>query len=101
MVGHRAVAQGPSERTSVIVALSDRADFDQFSPGYRPDQRANANPQAWGYLNRGVAGYVQSLERRHGFSAEHVYSAALRGFSATLTPRQIQDLQNDPDVAYI
>jgi hypothetical protein len=65
------------------------------------DDRAAANPDAWGYLDRGVAGMVQAIEARQGFRADHVYSHALRGFSARLTARQIQDLENDPNVALI
>jgi subtilisin family serine protease len=44
---------------------------------------------------------VQTLERGHGFRADHVYSASLRGFAARLTGRQIADLQNDPRIAHI
>ena len=99
---HRAAAQGPPAPTfPAIVVFAENAILDQFAAAYRPDQRANANPEAWGYLNRGVAWYVQALERTHGFSADHVYSAALRGFAARLNPRQLQDLQNDANVAYI
>ena len=75
--------------------------FQSFAAEYRPDDRAAANPRAWGYLNRGVAGAAQSLERRHGFRAEHVFSAAIRGFSSRLTARQIADLEDDPTVAYV
>lgn len=41
------------------------------------------------------------LERASGFRAEHVYSAAVRGFAARMTARQIADLENDPMVAYV
>ncbi len=44
---------------------------------------------------------MQALEGREGFQAEHVYSAALRGFSARLTARQIAALEDDPTVASI
>jgi subtilisin family serine protease len=72
-----------------------------FAPNYHADDRAAANPAAWNYLDRGVVGTVQTLENLHGFLADHVYSAAIRGFSARLTARQIQDLRNDSMVAYI
>ena len=36
-----------------------------------------------------------------GFRAEHVFSAAIRGFSARLTTRQIQALENNPWVNYV
>jgi subtilisin family serine protease len=95
------MAQRPAVTFPVIVVFHEDAPFDSFAPGYRADGRAAANPDAWGYVNRGVAGAVQALEARQGFQAEHVYSAALRGFSARLTARQIADLEDDPSVDYI
>jgi subtilisin family serine protease len=85
----------------VIVVLDNAAPFDLFRGNYRADERAAAEPAAWNYLDRGVAGLVQAMEARAGFRAEHVYSHALRGFSAHLTAQQIVDLQSDPDVALI
>jgi subtilisin family serine protease len=85
----------------VIVVLHDDAAFESFAPGYRADERAAAHPEAWGYLNRGVAGTVQALERRQGFRADHVYSSAIRGFSARLNQRQIDALRDDTMVASI
>ena len=85
----------------VIVVFHDSAPFQSFEGEYRADDRALANPAAWGYLARGVAGATQAFERRHGFRADHVFSAAIRGFSAALTARQIADLENDPMVSYI
>jgi subtilisin family serine protease len=95
------MAQRPAATFPVIVIFHEDAPFDSFAPGYRADARSAADPDAWGYLNRGVAGAVQALEARQGFRAEQVYSAALRGFSAQLTARQIADLEDDPSVAYI
>ena len=94
-------AQRPQVAFPVIVVFDDNAPLQNFAGQYRPDDRAQANPAAWGYLDRRVGGAVQSLERRHGFRSEHVYSAALRGFSARLTARQIADLEDDPMVAYV
>jgi subtilisin family serine protease len=95
------LAQRPTATFPVIVVFHENAPLDGFAPGFRPDERAAANPAAWGYLNRGVAGAVQALEARDGFRAEHVFSAALRGFSARLTARQIADLEDDPNVALV
>ena len=94
-------AQRPQLTLPVIVVFDDTAPLHGFAAQYRPDDRAQANPAAWGYLDRRVGGAVQSLERRHGFRAEHVYSAALRGFAARLTARQIADLEDDPIVSYV
>ena len=94
------LAQGQGQ-FPVIVVFADNARFQDFATLYRPDQRAAANPPAWAYVNRGVAGAVQYLERRGGFQAEHVFSHSIRGFAARLTTRQIQDLENDTLVRYI
>jgi subtilisin family serine protease len=88
-------------RLPVIVVFNDGVNFQGFAASYRPDQRAAADPPAWGYLDRGVAGAVQGLERGNGFQADHVFSHSIRGFSASLTARQIQDLENNPMVQNI
>lgn len=95
------LAQRPAATFPVIVVFHESAPLEGFAPGFRADERASDNPAAWGYLNRGVAGAVQALEARDGFRAEHVFSAALRGFSARLTARQIADLEDDPNVALV
>ena len=95
------LAQRPAATFPVIVVFNDDVSFDGFAPMFRADARAAANPAAWNYVNRGVAGRIQALEARERFQAEHVYSAALRGFSARLTARQIASLEDDPDVASI
>lgn len=99
--GQVASAQRPQISLPVIVVFQDTAPFDLFSDTYRPDDRAQGDPDAWGYLNRGVAGMTQALERAHGFRAQHVYSHAVRGFSGRLTARQIADLEDDYRVAYV
>jgi aqualysin 1 len=85
-------------RFPVIVVFEDDV---QLSGTYTPDARAAANPAAWAYLDRGVAGAVQGLERTHGFQADHVYSHSIRGFAARLTSRQLSILENDPRVKYV
>jgi hypothetical protein len=95
---------GEAQRASafpVIVVLHDDAPVYGFAAQYRADARAQADPVAWGYLDRDVAGAVQALEARGGFRADHVYSHALKGFSARLTARQIDELELDPMVAYV
>jgi len=93
-LGQRSEATFP-----VIVVFNDNAGFQRFSGRYLPDDRAGANPAGWDYLDFGVAGAVQALEASHGFRATHVYSAAVRGFAARLTARQIANLENDSTVA--
>jgi len=96
-----ATPQRPASTFPVIVVFKADAPLDQFRGDYHPDDRAAANPQAWGYQNRGVAGAVQNLERGLGFRSDHVYSAAIRGFSARLNTTQIQALENNPWVNYV
>jgi subtilisin family serine protease len=97
------VAAQPSAPTTepVIVVFREDAPFQNFREQHRPDERGRANPPAWDYLDPGVVGAVQALEARQGFRAEHVYSAALRGFSARLTTSQIEALSRNPMVASI
>jgi subtilisin family serine protease len=85
----------------VVVVFHENTPFAAYTAAYHADERAQGNPDGWGYLNRGVAGLTQSLEQRHGFRANHVFSAALQGFSATLTARQIADLESDPAVEFV
>jgi subtilisin family serine protease len=94
-------AQPTTGTFPVIVVFRDDLSLQQHQGSYHADDRAQANPEAWDYLDRGVAGAVQLIEARHGFRAEHVYGASIRGFSARLTARQIADVESDPTVAYV
>ena len=85
----------------VIVVFEEATDFRGFENSYRADDRAQDNPAAWNYQDRGVAGFVQDLERGRGFRADFVYSRALKGFAARLSAQQIADLENDPRVAFV
>ena len=84
------VAQRPAASFPVIVVFRNGVDLSSHRADFRVDERAAADPDAWGYLNRDVVGSVMALERRHGFRADHVYSAAVRGFAARLSARQIE-----------
>ena len=101
LLSHSGSAQQRGVSIPVIVVFEDATDFSGFAGFYRADDRAQANAAAWNYLDRGVAGFVQELERGRGFRADHVYSRALKGFSARLTAQQIADLENDARVAYV
>jgi len=94
-------AQPAAGTFPVIIVFHDSVAFHNFRGFFHADDRARANPPAWDYLDRGVAGAVQALEVTHGFRADHIYTAALRGFAARLTARQIDALENDPTVAYV
>jgi subtilisin family serine protease len=101
MTRSEAVAQRPSASFSVIVVFDENAAFQNYRANYRADERAAANPPAWGYLNRDVVGTVMALEAEHGFRADHVYSRVIRGFAARMTARQIDALENSSMVKYI
>ena len=91
---------GQQAEQAFIVVFHDDLPFGAFAAG-RADDRARSNPAAWQYLDRRVLGIVQLMERQYGFSADHVYSATVRGFAARLTSEQIAELRRDPLVAYI
>ncbi len=93
--------QRPAAAFDVIVVFRDGVDFGNFRAAGEADPRGAADPAGWGYLDRGVLGAVQALERGRGFNASHVFSAALRGFSARLTPAQIVALESDGRIAYV
>jgi aqualysin 1 len=95
------LAQRPAGSFPVIVVFRGNAPLANHRADFRADERAAADPDAWRYLDRDVVGSVMALERRHGFRADHVYSAALRGFAARLTGRQIDALEQDPEIALV
>jgi subtilisin family serine protease len=95
------MAQQSAARFPVIVVLHEQASLQSFRDSYRTDDRERANPELWHYLDRGVMGAVQTIERTYGFRAEQVYSSVLPGFAARLTARQVDELEHDPRVAYV
>lgn len=94
-------ASASQASSAVIVVFQDQVDFSASTGNYQPDERAAADPPGWGYLDRGVAGFVQELEFRHAFRANEVYSHSIRGFAAMLTRVQVAALRNDPNVRYV
>jgi aqualysin 1 len=101
LLGYIAVARAQESGTSMIVVFRAQASFDDFRAVYQADERERQHPEGWRYLDRSVLGAIQALEAALGFRADHVYSAALRGFAARLTGQQIGVLANHPLVAYI
>jgi len=99
--GPAASAQRNAAGFATIVVFDDNAQLDSFAQEYQVDDREAGDPDAWGYVQREVKGATQHLERQHGFRASHAYSAAIRGFAARLTARQIADIEDDPLVAYV
>jgi subtilisin family serine protease len=48
-----------------------------------------------------VDGETDARERARGFRARHRYRSAVKGFSAALSPGQVRQLREDPEVAYV
>ena len=71
------------------------------------DERSDAAEVPGRYIvtfNRtaeGPAAETDLRERRQGFKAEYVYKRAVEGFSAELSPRQVDRLEADPEVAAV
>jgi aqualysin 1 len=95
------IADSADATKAVIVVFKPGTSFDEFRGDARPDDRALAEPDAWNYLDRGVTGATQRLEGKHRFKAKHVYSHVVKGFAGNLTKKQVDDLKEDPVVAYI
>jgi subtilisin family serine protease len=100
-LGYTDVVWAEESGISMIVVFRTQATFDNSRDEYQADEREGQHPEAWSYLNRDVLAAVQALEKALGFRADHVYSAALRGFAARLTDQQIDLLNRHPWVAYI
>jgi aqualysin 1 len=100
-LGYTDVVWAEESGISMIVVFRTQATFDNSRDEYQADEREGRYPEAWSYLNRDILAAVQALEKALGFRADHVYSAALRGFAARLTDQQIDLLNRHPWVAYI
>ena len=96
-----ALAQpGAPAKFPVIVKFNDDYNFESTRGSFRADARlANVPEQA--YLNPGVVGLTQALERQLGFQAAQFYSAAVKGFAASLTAQQIGELERHPAVELV
>jgi subtilisin family serine protease len=82
-----------------IVQFKDAVVFDNHVADFTDDARFRSERHR--YHARGVLGAMLALERRHGFRADAVFSRALKGFAAPLTPGQWRRLSTDPLVASI
>ena len=97
--------QGAPALFDVIVVFAETAP-DLTGPG-RSDRapgqtnRPGSDSDVSAYLSPEVTALVNAYETRLGFRAQHVYSAALRGFAARLSAPQIVELESDPAVAYV
>jgi subtilisin family serine protease len=85
----RAVAKAP-------VSVIDRAP-EVRAQGLVPEQYI----VVFNKSVRNAPGLVNTLARRHGFSVQHVYQFALKGFSASMSPEAANALAKNPNVAYV
>src|SRR4051794_30128211 len=100
-----AIAQSPRAPAAagdvrVIVTFRDDARLDSYASAFVADERLQDRAR-FGYHSRSVLGAIMTLERRHGFRARAFYSAALRGFAATMTPQTAARLAADPLVGAV
>jgi subtilisin family serine protease len=93
-----AVTEAQQPRRYIVQFKADVA-FEDFAAEYTDDVRFNVARHR--YHTRGVLGAMMALERRHGFRADAVFSAALKGFAGPLTPGQVRRLRADPLVVSI
>lgn len=94
-------AQRRAARFPVLVVFKEEAPLYLFRDRAQPEEYLRFDSPALNYLDPDVVGAVRALESAHGFRADQLYSAALRGFSARLTADQIRELEDNPDVAYV
>jgi hypothetical protein len=99
LLGYTGSGRPQEGAVSTVVDFHVRAAFEGFRGVYQADERERQHPEGWRYLEPDVLGAVQALEAALGFRADHVYSAALRGFAARLTAPQIGALATHPFVA--
>lgn len=50
---------------------------------------------------RDTSGVTHDMEHAHSLGIQHEYSSALRGFAATVPAAELQQLKNDPRVAFV
>jgi len=84
-------------RQPYIVVLNDDDSPDRFV-GFR--QLAQATTQRREERERTVE-HISRVARNHRLGVTDVYTSAVRGFSAELTPAQIQGLTHDPSVSAV
>lgn len=94
-------AESRARAKSMIVIFNPDTPFQRYRAEAREDERQLNDPAAWAYLNRGVVAAVQRLEKPLNFRATHVYSHAVHGFAAELTPEQVEALKKEAIVSYV
>jgi subtilisin len=92
---------------AALAALALVASVALASGAPALDGGERADPDARGYIVvyeravRSPGRETDTKERAVGFESEHRYSAALEGFSAELSERQVAELRADPEVAQV
>lgn len=93
---------------ALLTACSDGATPDRLTaPGASSAVRIGEEPIPGQYIVvfrdgvTDVAAATRSKADRHGAAVLHSYAAALKGFSARMTPASAAALAADPDVAYV
>ena len=81
-----------------IVVFKDDATGIDEKPGQ--DQNSNLSQSGQGQ-DRKIEALADGLTRMHGGLAKHVYTSALKGFSARMTEADALALSRDPRVEYV
>jgi len=93
--------------SSLLLAAACQNSTDPWLSCLQPAPLlGQANPMAPGYIvvfHPGVdpAAETSRLAARYGFTPTHLYTAALLGFSASLTPTSVGGLRCEPSVSYM
>jgi aqualysin 1 len=88
-------------KIAVIVRLHENSIKQTMN--YNPSDKRFLHDENsdWSYVSQKLAGNIQSLEQKHGFKVKHAFNKVMRGFSARLTPEQIEALSKDIGVESI
>jgi subtilisin len=86
---------GPEHPTHIVTF--DEAVVEAEDDGeVEEDERHKKNPDMWRNQNHKMQIMLHRLEKKHGFKSTHIYSWASHGFAATLTEKQIREIEKIP-----
>lgn len=90
-----------SVRTTIVAGLTAAVASLAASPARAQDAVPHPYVVAFDESAEAPGALTEALERAAGFRADHRYESALKGFSAPLSPAQVEQLRREPDVAAV